>query len=236
MSIESPSKWIAADGQKFPEPGVIDVYCNIHPEMSATIVVLPNRRYVIAKADGTFAIEGVPTGSWSVFAYSRRAVHPVSVKVNVGATTSTPVQLDLDEVQREFKHENKFLTTANPVTGTPGKIRAFIANDAMGAQDRPFVGATATALAPLRGRAPGERRRDERRAPSRSSRRASARRSGDARSRVSSPRLVCPRRSPLAYRIDGVPEPPSILRKRGRSGPRGSRTIGTCVDSFFSPS
>jgi hypothetical protein len=28
----------------FPRPGVIDVYCNIHPRMSATIPVLPNRR------------------------------------------------------------------------------------------------------------------------------------------------------------------------------------------------
>jgi plastocyanin len=92
----------------FPEPGVIDVYCNIHPEMSATIVVLPNRRHVIAKPDGSFTIDGVPPGTWTVFAYSRRAAHPVSVKIDVvnGATAS--IELALDEVQREFKHENKF--------------------------------------------------------------------------------------------------------------------------------
>jgi len=94
--------------RKFPEPGVIDVYCNIHPEMSATVVVLPNRRHVIAKPDGSFTIEGVPAGMWSVFAYSRRAAHPVSVKVDVGATATAAIQLELDEVQREFKHENKF--------------------------------------------------------------------------------------------------------------------------------
>jgi len=35
---------------------------NIHPEMSATIVVLPNRRHVIAKPDGSFSIEGIPQG------------------------------------------------------------------------------------------------------------------------------------------------------------------------------
>ena len=94
--------------RKFPDPGVIDVYCNIHPEMSATIVVLPNRRHVIAKSDGSFTIEGVPTGTWNVFAYSRRAAHPVTVKVEVVAGTTATVELLLDEVQREFKHDNKF--------------------------------------------------------------------------------------------------------------------------------
>jgi plastocyanin len=93
--------------RKFPDPGVVDVYCNIHPEMSATVVVLPNRRHVIAKPDGSFSIEGVPAGTWEVFAYSRRAARPVSVKVTVVAGTTT-AELKLDEVQRDFKHDNKF--------------------------------------------------------------------------------------------------------------------------------
>jgi plastocyanin len=92
----------------FPDPGVIDVYCNIHPEMSATIVVLPNRRHVIANRDGSFTIEGVPPGRWSVFAYSRRAAHPVSAAVDVASSATVTIELALDEVQREFKHENKF--------------------------------------------------------------------------------------------------------------------------------
>ena len=75
----------------FPRPGVIDVYCNIHSEMAATILVLPNRHHVHAdKKTGAFVLDGVPPGDWKVFAYTRRATKPVmqSVKVIAGADTS----------------------------------------------------------------------------------------------------------------------------------------------------
>jgi len=48
------------------------------------------------------------SGRWSVFAYSRRAAHPVSVKVDVANGATASIELALDEVQRELKHENKF--------------------------------------------------------------------------------------------------------------------------------
>src|SRR5436190_755580 len=74
-----------AKTKDFPNPGVVDVYCNIHPEMAATILVLPNRRHVRVGNDGTFAIESVPPGKWTVFAYARRADKPVSAPVTVEA-------------------------------------------------------------------------------------------------------------------------------------------------------
>lgn len=69
----------------FPHPGVVDIYCNIHSEMAATIIVLPNRRHVSANKDGSFAIDGVRPGEVTVFAYARRATKPVSAKVMVTA-------------------------------------------------------------------------------------------------------------------------------------------------------
>src|SRR5690349_11453499 len=94
--------------RKFPHPGVSDVFCNIHPEMSATILVLPNTKFTFAAADGTFAIAGVPAGSWTVFAYSRHATAPVSAKVDVTAGAAATVALALDETARDFTHKNKF--------------------------------------------------------------------------------------------------------------------------------
>src|SRR5262245_17266491 len=41
--------------KSFPKPGVVDVYCNIHPEMAATIVVVPNNAHAAVAADGSFS-------------------------------------------------------------------------------------------------------------------------------------------------------------------------------------
>lgn len=93
--------------KSFPNPGVIDVYCNIHPEMAATILVLPNNRHTRAAADGRYVIDGVPPGTWTVFAYARRAVKPASTKVTVVAGQDATVDLALVR-GAEPPHVNKF--------------------------------------------------------------------------------------------------------------------------------
>ena len=103
----------------FPNAGVVDVFCNLHPEMSATIVVLPNRRFAFADASGKVTLDGLPAGTWTVFAYSRRARAPVSAKVQVTAGATSAVALTLEEVVRDFKHLNKY---GEPYRA-PGKYR-----------------------------------------------------------------------------------------------------------------
>jgi plastocyanin len=93
--------------KSFPNPGVIDVYCNIHPEMAATILVLPNNRHTRTAADGSYVIDGVPPGNWTVFAYARRAVKPASAAVTVVAGQDAKVDLALVR-GAEPPHVNKF--------------------------------------------------------------------------------------------------------------------------------
>ncbi|MBA3454893.1 MAG: hypothetical protein H0T42_17525 [Deltaproteobacteria bacterium] len=93
--------------KEFPTPGVIDVYCNIHPEMAATILVLPNRRHTRTRPDGTFTLDGVPPGTWTVFAYTRRATRPVSAKVTVTTGADTTINLALSR-GAEPEHLNKY--------------------------------------------------------------------------------------------------------------------------------
>jgi plastocyanin len=82
-----------AKTKSFPKPGVVDVYCNIHPEMAATIVVVPNRAHTVVGADGRFTITGVPPGTWTVFAYTRLAVQPGKAAVTVTAGADASVEL-----------------------------------------------------------------------------------------------------------------------------------------------
>ena len=81
--------------KRFPTTGVVDVYCNIHPEMAATILVLPNRRFARVGDDGRFTIAGVPAGTWTAFAFTRRAVRPARARITVGAGGGATVRFEL---------------------------------------------------------------------------------------------------------------------------------------------
>ncbi len=97
-----------AKSKQFPSVGVVDVFCNIHPEMAATILVLPNRRFARAAKGGSFHIEGVPPGHWTLYAYSRRAAGPVKTQVDVAAGQTAEVALSIVETRDAFPHPNKF--------------------------------------------------------------------------------------------------------------------------------
>ncbi|HEY1807976.1 MAG TPA: carboxypeptidase regulatory-like domain-containing protein [Acidobacteriaceae bacterium] len=57
----------------FPKPGIVDVYCHLHPNMQATIVVTPNRWYARADGSGLYHIADVPPGQYTVVAWHKYA-------------------------------------------------------------------------------------------------------------------------------------------------------------------
>jgi plastocyanin len=52
--------------KRFDEPGAVHLTCNVHKEMSAWIVVLQNSFFAIPEKDGSFTIEGLPAGTYTV--------------------------------------------------------------------------------------------------------------------------------------------------------------------------
>jgi plastocyanin len=57
----------------FRRPGVVRVFCNIHPTMSAVIVVVPSPWFAVSRKDGTFGIENVPPGDYKMTVFHERA-------------------------------------------------------------------------------------------------------------------------------------------------------------------
>lgn len=91
----------------FPKPGVVDVYCNIHPEMAATILVLPNRKFARVDGTGRYVIEGLPKGRWQAFAYVRLAAKPVSAPIEISEDGETTLDLTIAR-GAAAPHPNKY--------------------------------------------------------------------------------------------------------------------------------
>jgi plastocyanin len=91
----------------FTAPGIYRVFCNIHPQMSALLVVAPTGFVTVAAADGRYMLD-LPTGRFRVTALSERA-GPVSVEVTSTQGASSVPDLTLDESQwLTARHKNKF--------------------------------------------------------------------------------------------------------------------------------
>jgi len=90
----------------FTRPGTYRVFCNIHPHMTAIILVLETGYIAEAGADGTFAID-VPPGRYRVTAWSERS-EPASVDVDTRTGAGPVVGLELDESNyATISHTNK---------------------------------------------------------------------------------------------------------------------------------
>jgi plastocyanin len=93
----------------FDKPGVYTLYCNIHPQMSATVVVRDNPYFATAGKDGSFRIAGLPAGEYKLVAYHERSGEGAPVPVKVAATGETTANLSLDAASyKRVAHKNKF--------------------------------------------------------------------------------------------------------------------------------
>ncbi len=91
----------------FQHPGVVRIYCNIHPQMSAVVVVRDSPWFGRANADGTFTLEGVPAGRHVLKAWHERGGE-AATEVAVPAEGSVGAELTLDGSRfKRVPHRNK---------------------------------------------------------------------------------------------------------------------------------
>lgn len=94
--------------QTFEKPGVVRVYCNIHPQMSAVVLVADSAHFAKASADGTFSIDAVPAGTYLLRAWHERGGE-TSQELTVPAEGVVRAQLALDaSAFKRVQHKNKF--------------------------------------------------------------------------------------------------------------------------------
>ena len=92
----------------FQHPGIVRVYCNIHPQMSAVVLVLDNPYFAKASPDGTFVLEGVPAGKYVLRAWHERGGE-AALDIVVPAEGKVGAQLKLDASSfKRVAHKNKF--------------------------------------------------------------------------------------------------------------------------------
>lgn len=92
----------------FKRAGAFPIYCNIHPRMTAFVVVAPSPWYAQAGNDGRWTIEGVPAGQYTLHVWHERTTE-VKQRVTVLASGLGDVSTTLDARGFKFSpHKNKF--------------------------------------------------------------------------------------------------------------------------------
>ena len=82
--------------QTFELPDSILVRCDIHSQMIAHILVLPNAFYTMPTEDGTYSLAGVPPGRYELTAW-HELFGRMTVPVDVGSGGVTPVDVTFSD-------------------------------------------------------------------------------------------------------------------------------------------
>jgi plastocyanin len=99
----------AGKTHKFDTPGVVNVYCNVHPNMSAVVHVMTTSYYGFTDVNGNYSFD-VPAGKYRVTAWNEQggvAANDIEVKSDGSVAGATLLTID-GRNYRFVQHTNKF--------------------------------------------------------------------------------------------------------------------------------
>lgn len=73
---------------QFNDLGVASLLCNVHPEMSGYVVVVPTPYFAVTDKDGNFEIKNIPAGKYTLKTWSEDG-KATTQEVDVSAATAT---------------------------------------------------------------------------------------------------------------------------------------------------
>jgi plastocyanin len=91
----------------FDQPGLVKVYCNIHPDMISTVLVLNNPLFDTTDPTGAFEIDHVPNGEVTLRVWSEFS-DEITRRVMISGGRSVEESFVIQETRRITEHNNKF--------------------------------------------------------------------------------------------------------------------------------
>ena len=107
----------AARASTLRSTGLVHLYCNIHAEMAAYVLVLdPQDAFAVADGAGSFRLPDLPAGRRVVHVWSEKGGEK-ELTVDLGAEGAAPLEVVLDASSyRPTPHKNKFGQDYPPAT------------------------------------------------------------------------------------------------------------------------
>lgn len=98
---------------RFTRPGIVKVFCNIHPSMAANIVVVDSSFFAITDKAGRYTIPNVPPGTYRVHFFHERATSKMlanlvqTITVDKGANEVASADIS-ESGYLPVEHKNKY--------------------------------------------------------------------------------------------------------------------------------
>jgi len=90
----------------FNNPGLVSIFCNIHPQMIAYIIVLNNSAFGMTDKKGKFTIQGIPRGDYKINAWRPNAKR-VTKEIKIESDKQSTVHLEIRGSSRTVPHKRK---------------------------------------------------------------------------------------------------------------------------------
>jgi plastocyanin len=104
----------------FKRAGIVRVFCNIHPQMSAVIAVLDTPYFAVSNKAGAFEIANVPSGEYQLHVFHERAAEETldslthKITIETAALELPPLPIS-ESGYLQVPHKNKYGKEYPPV-------------------------------------------------------------------------------------------------------------------------